>query len=110
MTNNSVFAMKDNYPVTDGHHLIIPFRHTENFISMTDVERDDANKLLRVLKNKLEAADSTITGFNIGMNQSAGQTVMHSHIHLIPRRDGDNKKQIRWCQRCHSWQDELLIK
>ena len=94
MTNNSVFAMKDNYPVTDGHHLIIPFRHTENFFSMTDVERDDANKLLRVLKNKLEAADSTITGFNIGMNsgQSAGQTVMHSHIHLIPRRDGDNKK------------------
>ena len=94
MTNNSVFAMKDNYPVTDGHHLIIPFRHTENFFSMTDVERDDANKLLRVLKNKLEAADSTITGFNIGMNsgESAGQTVMHSHIHLIPRRDGDNKK------------------
>ena len=94
MTNNSVFAMKDNYPVTDGHHLIIPFRHTENFFSMTDVERGDANKLLRILKNKLEAADSTITGFNIGMNsgQSAGQTVMHSHIHLIPRRDGDNKK------------------
>ena len=94
MTSNSVFAMKDNYPVTDGHHLIIPFRHTENFFSMTDVERDDANKLLRVLKNKLEASDSTITGFNIGMNsgQSAGQTVMHSHIHLIPRRDGDNKK------------------
>tara|TARA_B100000900_G_scaffold172133_1_gene146266 strand:- start:2040 stop:3002 length:963 start_codon:yes stop_codon:yes gene_type:complete len=94
MTNNSVFAMKDNYPVTDGHHLIIPYRHTENFFSMTDVERDDANKLLRVLKNKLEAADSTITGFNIGMNsgESAGQTVMHSHIHLIPRRDGDNKK------------------
>ena len=94
ITNNSVFAMKDNYPVTEGHHLVIPVRHTENFFSMTDVERNDATDLLRVLKNKLEASDSTITGFNIGMNsgESAGQTVMHSHIHLIPRRDGDNKK------------------
>lgn len=92
--NNSVFAMKDNYPVTKGHHLIIPFRHTENYFSMTKTERDDATDLIRVLKNKLESSDSTITGFNIGMNsgESAGQTVMHSHIHLIPRRDGDTKK------------------
>jgi len=89
--NNSVFAMKDNYPVTKGHHLIIPFRHTENYFSMTKTERDDATELIRVLKNKLEQKDPTITGFNIGMNsgESAGQTVMHSHIHLIPRRDGD---------------------
>ena len=92
--NNSVFAMKDNYPVTEGHHLIIPFRHSENYFSMTTIERDDATKLIRVVKNKLESSDSTITGFNIGMNsgESAGQTVMHSHIHLIPRRKGDTPK------------------
>ncbi len=50
-----------------------------------------AMELIRVLKNQLEESDSSITGFNIGMNsgESAGQTVMHSHIHLIPRRDGD---------------------
>tara|TARA_B100000686_G_C16124548_1_gene634318 strand:- start:90 stop:461 length:372 start_codon:yes stop_codon:yes gene_type:complete len=92
--HGSVFAMKDNYPVTKGHHLIIPFRHTDDYFSMTTTERDDATKLIRVLKNKLETSDSSITGFNIGMNsgESAGQTVMHSHIHLIPRRDGDTEK------------------
>jgi len=91
--NNSVFAIKDNYPVTDGHHLIIPVRHTENYFSMSEVERNDATELIRILKNRLEKSDPSITGFNIGMNsgESAGQTVMHSHIHLIPRRDGDTK-------------------
>ena len=90
----SVFAVKDNYPVTKGHHLIIPYRHTENYFSMTRTEIEDANKLIVIIKNKLELSDSTITGFNIGMNsgESAGQTVMHSHIHLIPRRNGDTNK------------------
>ena len=89
--HNSVFAIKDNYPVTKGHHLIISFRHTENYFSMNDQEREDTTALLKVLKLKLEEGDMTITGFNIGMNsgETAGQTVMHSHIHLIPRRKGD---------------------
>ena len=89
--HNSVFAIKDNYPVTKGHHLIISFRHTENYFSMNDQEREDTTALLKVLKLKLEEGDLTITGFNIGMNsgETAGQTVMHSHIHLIPRRKGD---------------------
>jgi ATP adenylyltransferase len=88
---NSVFAIKDNYPVTKGHHLIIPFRHTENYFSMNDQEREDTTALLKALKPNLEEKDPTITGFNIGMNsgETAGQTVMHSHIHLIPRRKGD---------------------
>ena len=89
--HNSVFAIKDNYPVTKGHHLIIPFRHTENYFSMNDQEREDTTALLKALKPKLEEKDPTITGSNIGMNsgETAGQTVMHSHIHLIPRRKGD---------------------
>ena len=92
--NNSVFAIRDNFPVTNGHHLIIPFRHTDNYFSMTETERTDATELIRLLKNRLEESDATITGFNIGMNngESAGQTVMHSHIHLIPRRKGDTPK------------------
>jgi len=92
--NNSVFAIKDNYPVTKDHHLIIPYRHTDNYFTMTENERNDATELIRVLKNRLEENDPTITGFNVGMNsgESAGQTVMHSHIHLIPRRDGDTDK------------------
>ena len=89
--HNSVFAIKDNYPVTKGHHLIIPFSHTENYFSMTDKEREDATALLKALKSKLEEGDPTIAGFNIGMNsgETARQTVMHSHNHLIPRRKGD---------------------
>ena len=63
----------------------------ENYFSMTDKEREDATALLKAIKSKLEEGDPTITGFNIGMNsgETAGQTVMHSHIHLIPRRKGD---------------------
>ena len=89
--NDSVIAIKDNFPVTNGHHLVIPKRHTEDYFSMTESEKEDAADLLRVLKKKLEEEDETITGFNIGMNsgESAGQTVMHAHIHLIPRRKGD---------------------
>ena len=92
--NNSVFAIKDNFPVTEGHHLIIPYRHAEDYFSMTKIEKDDATKLIQVIKNKLELKDSSISGYNVGMNsgKSAGQTVMHAHMHLIPRRDGDTKK------------------
>ena len=58
---------------------------------MTEIERRDADALIRVLKNQLSDLDDTITGFNVGMNcgVSAGQTIFHAHIHIIPRRDGD---------------------
>ncbi len=87
----SVIAIKDNYPVTEGHLLIIPRRHTPDFFSMTHDEAKDAEHLLRQLRERLIRQDSTITGFNIGINCgiSAGQTIMHAHVHLIPRRDGD---------------------
>ena len=83
--------MADRFPVSEGHHLIIPKRHTADWFSMTEAECRDAEQLLRRLKKKLHASDPTITGFNIGMNcgTSAGQTIFHAHIHLIPRRDGD---------------------
>ncbi len=87
----SVWAMADRFPVSAGHHLIIPKRHTPDWFSMTETECRDAEQLLRMLKEKLHASDPTITGFNIGMNcgTAAGQTIFHAHIHLIPRRDGD---------------------
>jgi ATP adenylyltransferase len=87
----SVFAVEDNYPVTKGHLLIIPRRHTPDYFSMTPQEMDDAGHLLRLLQERILSQDPTVTGFNIGMNCgiSAGQTIMHAHIHLIPRRDGD---------------------
>ena len=89
--NNSVFAILDKYPLTDGHHLVIPYRHTDDFFTMTETERNDALDLIRMLKNKIEQNDPTVVGFNVGANcgEYAGQTVMHSHVHLVPRRKGD---------------------
>jgi ATP adenylyltransferase len=88
---DSVWAVRDRHPVSEGHHLIIPKRHAPDWFSMTEKERRDAEALLIILKSRISAADRTVTGFNIGMNcgESAGQTVFHAHIHLIPRRDGD---------------------
>jgi ATP adenylyltransferase len=89
--NRFVFAVKDKHPVTREHLLVIPFRHTADFFSMTEAERTDANELLRLLQTKIRAEDKDVSGFNIGMNcgEAAGQTVGHAHVHLIPRRKGD---------------------
>ena len=69
----------------------MPKRHAPNWFAMNEDERREADVLLRALKTRLEESDNAITGFNIGMNcgESAGQTIFHAHIHLIPRRDGD---------------------
>jgi len=93
-TNESVYAILDKYPVTPLHHLIIPFRHTNDFFTMTERERSDSNALIRQLKNSIKEQDDSVVSFNVGMNcgEEAGQTVMHSHIHLIPRRKGDTPK------------------
>jgi len=91
---NSVVAFEDTSPVTPGHLLIIPKRHCTDFFHMTNEEQMDANNLLTILRKKILKHDPTITGFNIGINngKSAGQTIFHCHIHLIPRRDGDTPK------------------
>jgi mutator protein MutT len=88
---DSVLAFKDGFPVSDGHLLIVPKRHAPDWFLMTERERREADDLIGVLKNRLSESDKTVTGFNIGMNcgASAGQTIFHAHIHLIPRRDGD---------------------
>jgi diadenosine tetraphosphate (Ap4A) HIT family hydrolase len=87
----TVIAIKDKYPVTEGHVLVLPVRHTPDFFSMTDQERRDADELIARLRARISQEDRSVTGFNIGTNCGAvaGQTVQHAHIHLIPRRDGD---------------------
>ena len=87
----SVVAIKDKYPVSEGHFLIIPKRHTLDYFTMTDWERRDTEKLLIKLRNRIASEDKSVTGFNVGVNcgESAGQTIWHAHIHLIPRRNGD---------------------
>ena len=88
---NSVVAIQDSYPVTEGHILIIPKRHMENYFSMNETERRDIDALIMKLKNRIMEKDPSVTSFNIGTNigESAGQTIFHAHVHLIPRRNGD---------------------
>ena len=89
--NNLFMLIQDLYPVTDGHRLIIPKRHIASFFDLTDEEEKVFMLMLKETKNAMKSEDSTITGFNVGINDGidAGQTVMHCHIHLIPRRNGD---------------------
>jgi diadenosine tetraphosphate (Ap4A) HIT family hydrolase len=88
---DSVVAIQDNYPVTDGHLLIVPKRHMHDYFSMGETEKQDIDKLILKLKNRIMEKDQSVTGFNVGTNigESAGQTIFHAHIHLIPRRNGD---------------------
>jgi diadenosine tetraphosphate (Ap4A) HIT family hydrolase len=86
-----VVAVEDRYPVTDGHVLIAPKRHTPDYFSMTQAERRETDDLLRLLRNRMRAKDHSVEGFNVGTNSGevAGQTVPHAHVHLMPRRRGD---------------------
>ena len=89
--NEFAFAMRDGFPVTELHSLIIPKRHVYDYFGLTNEELFACNSLLNSLKNDILKIDNTVEGFNIGMNSGevAGQTIFHCHIHLIPRRQGD---------------------
>jgi len=85
------FAMLDKYPITYLHTLIIPKRHVRSYFDLTVEEHANCIALINVVRKVLCELDETITGFNIGVNdgEDAGQTLLHCHIHLIPRRKGD---------------------
>ena len=93
-------AFKDAFPVSPGHTLIIPRRHTASFFDLTLQEREDMITLLYRVKAKL-LDEHNPQGFNVGINEgfAAGQTVMHTSIHLIPRFKGDvtdPRGGVRW--------------
>ena len=89
--NDLALSFKDLYPVTNGHTLVIPKRKVQSFFDLTEEETAAMFELLHLQKEDLKNKDSSITGFNIGVNdgEDAGQTIMHCHIHLIPRRKND---------------------
>ena len=89
--NDLSFAIYDGYPVTKYHSLVIPKRHAETYFDLTAEEREACHQLMVEMRSKIQSEDSTVDGFNVGMNSgaSAGQTVFHCHVHLIPRRTGD---------------------
>ena len=91
LENELAYASYDTYPVSKYHALIVPKRHVENYFELNNEEVLACDALLKELKKKLEYKDNTIEGFNVGSNsgKTAGQSINHCHIHLIPRRPGD---------------------
>jgi ATP adenylyltransferase len=89
--NELSFAIRDGYPVSDKHTLIIPKRHVADFFDLYQPEINAVHALLLEIKNEISRVDTMVTGFNVGVNvgQAAGQSIFHVHVHLIPRRDGD---------------------
>lgn len=89
--NNLAYLILDNYPVADNHCLIIPKRHFQNYFEIAQPELNAVNNLLLRGKEYIQNINSDINSYNIGINSGvdAGQTIMHCHIHLIPRYRGD---------------------
>lgn len=89
--NNLAYLIFDKFPVTKHHSLVIPKRHFSDYFEITQAENNAMTYLLNFGRSRLMEIDKTIQGFNIGVNSGpvAGQTIMHCHTHLIPRRDND---------------------
>ncbi len=88
--NDLAYARYDLYPVTPGHMLIITKRHVADFFAATLEERQALHDILEAAKRLLDR-ECKPDGYNVGVNcgEAAGQTIMHLHIHLIPRLHGD---------------------
>ena len=91
LENNLAYAIRDMYPVTALHTLIIPRGHVPNYFDLSIQQIEACHRLLVAAQAEIVAQDKDVRGFNIGINQgsAAGQTILHCHIHIIPRRIGD---------------------
>jgi diadenosine tetraphosphate (Ap4A) HIT family hydrolase len=94
------FLQRDTHPVSDGHALVIPRRHVASFFDTTPEERHAMFDLLDEAKALLDRAHRP-DGYNLGINngEAAGQSVMHVHLHVIPRYRGDKddpRGGVRW--------------
>lgn len=94
------FVIRDGFPISPGHSLIIPSRHVVSFFEVAEVERSSMLSLLNITKLQLDR-EFHPDAYNIGINdgQAAGQTVPHLHIHIIPRYAGDcsdPRGGVRW--------------
>ena len=100
LENDVAAALPDAFPVVEGHTLVVPKRHVASIFDLSDEEQAAIWKLVAQVRAKLWH-DLAADAFNIGINDggAAGQTVMHAHVHLIPRRKGDSpdpRGGVRW--------------
>lgn len=88
--NDLAIAFADAFPVSPGHTLVIPRRHVSDFFELSGAEVAAVVELLFRIRSRM-GAEHRPNGFNVGVNigAAAGQTVMHAHVHLIPRYLGD---------------------
>ncbi|WP_323807522.1 HIT family protein [Marinobacter antarcticus] len=103
------FVIRDGYPISPGHTLIIPKEHYSDFFCMPGNIRQDLMSLIDTAKTRLDV-ELEPNGYNVGINNgpAAGQTVPHLHIHLIPRFEGDQNDPrggVRWIfpERARYW-------
>lgn len=90
-SNDLAFAIPDGFPVSPGHTLVVPRRECASWFEATREEQVAIVALVEEVKRQLEQGDQRPDGYNIGINvgEAAGQTVMHLHVHVIPRYRGD---------------------
>ena len=89
--NNLAYVSYDSYPVAEYHCLVIPKRHIKDYFELTNEELIACNDLIKFVKDEITNKDQTVNGFNIGTNvgKVSGQSILHCHFHLIPRRKDD---------------------
>ena len=104
--DEDVLDFLDINPVNKGHTLIIPKVHSENYLEMDEKVTEKCSKIIRkIAKSIMDGI--RCDGFNITMNNypAAGQVVMHSHFHVIPRFEGDGLKH--WPQGKYSDDEDM---
>lgn len=95
-----VLAVTDGFPVSEGHTLVVPRRHVASLFDLNEDEQAAIWAMVGDIRSEL-AVRLAPQGFNVGLNdgRAAGQTVMHAHVHVIPRFDGDvpdPRGGVRW--------------
>ena len=98
--NALALVVRDAYPISAGHTLVLPKRHVGSFFDLGTDERDAMMGMLDTAKARLDK-ELAPAAYNVGINDGpcAGQTVPHVHVHLIPRYPGDTRDPrggVRW--------------
>ena len=99
LQNSLAVVVRDQYPVSEWYLLVIPKRHTADYFDLGSAEVRACQTLLAEARNLVLNEDPTVLGFNVGINSGsvAGQTVMHTHIHLIPRGKATTRIRVAVC-------------
>jgi diadenosine tetraphosphate (Ap4A) HIT family hydrolase len=111
LENKLAVALADEFPVAVGHTLVVPRRHVASLFELPSDELATLWRLVVDARARL-LRDLNPDGFTVGVNDgsAAGQTVMHAHVHVIPRRNGDvddPRGGVRWIipDKARYWRD-----